>query len=352
MLRGNNGRYFEQVELGRLVPVPPREVWTSEAHDFTPWLLANSDHLGEALGIELELSAAEHPVGGFSLDLVGRDLSNDTVVMVENQLEATDHGHLGQVLTYAAGTGASTIVWLATSFREEHRQALDWLNQRTADDVHFFGVQVSVVRIGDSSPAPFFEVVAKPNDWQKRLRTATRAGTVSPRGELYREFWFRYLERIAGRGWGRRQTPQPANWMNFPSPLAGTQVNPSFAAGGRIRHELYLDSGDGETNLGLFAAIVQRREAFETAYGRPLEFEELPGKRACRIAEYTEGTIDNSEDWDSYIDWFIDAGERMRNAIAAISNGEGSIVAAGPMEGAAPIGEEAAMAVRPTDLTR
>lgn len=339
------------MELGRLVPVPPREVWTSEAHDFTPWLLANYESLREALGIDLELSAAEHRVGEFSLDLIGRDLGNNTVVIVENQLEATDHGHLGQILTYAAGTGASTIVWLATSFREEHRQALDWLNQRTAEDVHFFGVQVSVVKIGESPPAPLFEVVAKPNDWQKRLRTATRAGTVSPRGELYRDFWSRYLKRISGRGWGRRQTPPPANWMDFPSPISGTRINPSFAAGGRIRHELYLDSGDGENNLELFEAILQRREAFEAAYGCPLEFEELPGKRACRISEYAEGAIDKADDWDSYMDWFIDAAERMRVAIAAISNGAGSIVAAGSMEGAAPIGETTVTAARRSDLT-
>lgn len=339
------------MELGRLVPVPPREVWSSEAQDFTPWLLVNSERLGEALGIDLELSAAEHPVGGFSLDLIGRDLSNDTVVIVENQLEATDHSHLGQVLTYAAGTSASTIVWLATFFREEHRQALDWLNQRTADDVHFFGVQVSVVKIGDSAGAPLFQVVAKPNDWQKRLRTATRANTVSPRGERYREFWSRYLDRISGRGWGRRHTPPPANWMDFPSPITGTRINPSFAAGGRLRHELYIDSGDGETNLELFESIRQQREAFEAAYGRPLEFEQLPGKRACRITEYAEGAIDNSEDWDSYIDWFIDAGERMRVAIADISNGHGSIAAVRPLKGTGAVDDRSATAARSADLT-
>src|SRR2546423_984150 len=109
------------VQLSRLQPLDPREVWVHEAHDFTPWLLANADALADVLGIDIELTAAEHPVGTFSLDLVGRDLTNSCVLMVENQLTATDHGHLGQLLTYAAGTGARTIVWMATSFREEHR---------------------------------------------------------------------------------------------------------------------------------------------------------------------------------------------------------------------------------------
>lgn len=113
------------MELGRLEEVEIREVSEHEARDFTPWLLDHEDHLAETLGIDLELEASEHPVGGFSLDLVGRDLTNDGVFIVENQLEGTDHPHLGQILTYAAGTDASSIVWIATSFREEHRQALD-----------------------------------------------------------------------------------------------------------------------------------------------------------------------------------------------------------------------------------
>ncbi|HET7489175.1 MAG TPA: DUF4268 domain-containing protein [Acidimicrobiales bacterium] len=318
------------MELGRLDAVPPRSVWLKEAHDFTPWLLANADRLADALGIDVELRAAEHPVGGFSLDLFGRDVSNDTILIVENQLEPTDHGHLGQILTYAAGTGASTIVWVATSFPEEHRQALDWLNEKTADDVHFFGVELSVVRIGDSRPAPLLEVVAKPNEWQKRVRTATRAGSVSPRAEQYREFWSRYLERTAGRGWGRRQTPQPANWMNFPSPISGTQLNPSFAAGGRLRHELYIDTGDGSVNLAIFQALAQHRTDFEAAYGRPLSFEELPGKRASRIADYTEGTIENQESWDDYIDWFIDSGERIRRAVGEVTEGRIAIGSSEP----------------------
>src|SRR5215203_5282830 len=118
----------EMANLGRLQALDPRSVWPREAHDFTPWLLENEDALAEALGLDLELSAAEHPVGGFALDLVGRDMTNDCVLIVENQLSDTDHGHLGQLLTYAAGTDARTVVWLAPRFREEHRQALDYLN--------------------------------------------------------------------------------------------------------------------------------------------------------------------------------------------------------------------------------
>ncbi|QXC59910.1 DUF4268 domain-containing protein [Aquihabitans sp. G128] len=262
------------MELGDIEPVQPRSVWANEARDFTPWLLANAERLGRALGIELELHAAEHPVGGYSLDLIGQDLTNDAVLMVENQLEPTDHTHLGQVLTYAAGTGATTIVWIATAFRDEHRQALDWLNEQTGEDTHFFGVVLSLVRIGTSAPAPLFEVVSKPNDWQKRVRTASRSGGgMSPRSEKYRTFWERYLERQASEhsDWGRRGSPQPANWMSFGGPFQGTQINPSFAQGRRLRHELYIDRGDSSANVALFELLVERRELLEAAFGHQLE---------------------------------------------------------------------------------
>ncbi len=183
------------MELGRLRKVEVRTVWESEARDFTPWLLDHHDHLAEALGIDLDIERSEHPVGNFSLDLVGRDLTNDAVLIVENQLGGTDHNHLGQILTYAAGTGASSIVWIATSFREEHRQAIDWLNEQTQENVRFFGIELQVVQIGESLPAPLFKLVAQPNDWQKQVRSAT--GTrIGSRVALYRSFWTAYLKLL------------------------------------------------------------------------------------------------------------------------------------------------------------
>ncbi|MGH3563520.1 MAG: hypothetical protein ACRDTN_17470 [Mycobacterium sp.] len=128
-------------QLGRLTTVTPRDVWVHEAHDFTPWLLQNVDVLSDLLGMDLVLDVAEQPVGEFSLDLMGRDLSNGSVVIVENQLEQSDHGHLGQILTYAAGTDPTTIVWINTGFRAEHRAALDWLNEHTDPRTRFFGVE-------------------------------------------------------------------------------------------------------------------------------------------------------------------------------------------------------------------
>src|SRR5919198_446276 len=253
------------VDLGRLEQVDPRTVWVHEAHDFTPWLLDNADRLSEALGIDLELEAAEHAVGGYSLDLVGRDITNDAVLIVENQLATTDHSHLGQVLTYAAGTGASTIVWIATAFREEHRQALDWLNESTGDEAHFFGIELQLVKIGDSIEAPLFNVVAQPNDWQKQVRTATQAGAVSGKGALYVQFWGRFIDRVHAEysEWTRARPVGPRNWIEMKSPIKGCIIGSSFAQGERLRHDLYIDPGDGDRNDELLGYLRDRRELIE-----------------------------------------------------------------------------------------
>lgn len=144
-------------ELGKLQKVGARAAWPHESQDFTPWLLQNADELGEVLGMDLELSHAEHGVGDFSLDLVGIDLATGESVIVENQLEKSDHSHLGQLLTYAGGTNAVNVVWIADRFRPEHRAALDWLNERTDEGTRFFAVEISAVRIADSPWAALFE---------------------------------------------------------------------------------------------------------------------------------------------------------------------------------------------------
>jgi hypothetical protein len=163
------------ISLGRLIPVPVREVWTHEANGFTPWLAhsANMALLGETLGLgDLEVETTEQTVGRFSADIVARDDAG-AFVLIENQLEPTDHRHLGQVLTYLAGLeGDATVVWIATEFLEEHRAAIDWLNANTNDRFDFFGVEV--LRIGSSSPAPRFNIVAKPNDWSRGVRATAR----------------------------------------------------------------------------------------------------------------------------------------------------------------------------------
>lgn len=150
--------------------MPLRSAWPNEARDFTPWLADNLDVLGQAVGLALELRQKEYPVGRYSLDLLLQD-AEGRVVAVENQLEQTDHSHLGQLLTYCAGTQAKVVIWIARTITEEHAAALEWLNANTVTGVGFFGIQVELLRIGDSVPAPNLVVIVRPNDWTKNNRS-------------------------------------------------------------------------------------------------------------------------------------------------------------------------------------
>lgn len=306
-------------QLGRLEPLDPRGVWLHEAHDFTPWLLDNADALASVLGIEVELSAAEHPVGGFALDLIGRDLTNNCVLIIENQLTSTDHGHLGQLVTYAAGTDAGTVVWMATSFRDEHREALDFLNDLGSENVRFFGVEIGVVRIAESQPAPLFKLRAQPNDWHADVAAAAKTTSQQAgRAPLYQAFWAQFLQRAKTEhpAWTHAQKPQTQNWFSMRCPFkGGPYYAASFAQGGKLRNELYIDFGDADRNKQLFDSLSAKKELVENTYGGPLSWEALPERRACRIAVYGHGDVSNGDQFDQYIDWFFDTGLRLRKAI-------------------------------------
>ena len=176
--------------LAKIERVDLREAWPNEARDFTPWLADNIAQLGEALGMDLELQQTEAAVGGYSLDVLAIDLNQNRPVIIENQLDTTDHDHLGKLLTYAAGYDANVIIWLTNDFRDEHRAALDWLNQRTDEQTQLFGVVVELWRIGESPLAPHFKVVASPNNWRK--------GTVSSKKEptQARRWSYRFAQNI------------------------------------------------------------------------------------------------------------------------------------------------------------
>ncbi len=209
--------------LSRLERVELRNIWLSEATDFTPWLAKkeNLDILGETLGIDLELEAQERPVGPFRADILCKDVGTDRWVLIENQLERTDHNHLGQLLTYASGLEAVTIVWIAARFTEEHRSTLDWLNRITDNSFRFFGLEVELWRIGDSPAAPKFNVVSKPNDWSQSVAQAARAiddAELSETRIMQRSYWEGLqgiLNRIGGAVSGNRR-PQPQSWMPYP----------------------------------------------------------------------------------------------------------------------------------------
>jgi hypothetical protein len=184
-------------ELGTLLEVGLRDAWNHEAQSFTPWLAVHLDALAQKLGISLELEGQEVPVDSFSADILARNPVDDTLVLIENQLEGSDHTHLGQIMTYLAGLEAHTVIWVAADFREAHLSALKWLNENTNDSFSFFAVKVKAVRIGDSPIAPVFEVLARPNNWERKLHAiAQDTRQMSSLGQFRKEFWTHYVNRF------------------------------------------------------------------------------------------------------------------------------------------------------------
>jgi hypothetical protein len=305
--------------LGRLSAVRPRDVWKHEALDFTPWLLSNGDVLSDLLSMDLVLEAAEHAVGGFSLDLIGRDESTGQVVIVENQLEESDHTHLGQILTYAAGTDPTTIVWIATRFRPEHRAALDWLNERTNENTRFFGVEIEVVRIGDSAPAPAFKLVAQPNDWGKQVKAAAQQVGMTERTQLYWDFWTRFTDHVRAKHptWTRATTTK-SSWLGMSAGVSNVNWIFTFNSKG-LGVQLEFVASDPELNMARFRAVEEHRAEVEAAFGAPLSWEPMEGYKATRVATYGElAEVTQTERWGEWIDWLIGTGERFRAALQAV----------------------------------
>lgn len=198
-----------------LTDVALRDAWAHEAHRFTPWLAANLDRLSAAIRIPLELTGTEIRVGTFSADILARSAKDDSVVLIENQLEGSDHTHLGQIMTYLAGLEAQTMVWIAPSFRDEHLSAIRWLNEHTVDPFAFFAVRLRVVRIADSPYAPLFEVVERPNDWDRQVSEKKRAveGGRSEIGEHRLAFWTHLCARHPANG---RADAASSRWAALP----------------------------------------------------------------------------------------------------------------------------------------
>ena len=163
--------------LGNLELVNLRDVWQHEAHDFTKWLAEeeNLTLLGETIGIEMELLETESSVGSFSADIFAEEVGTGRKVVIENQLEDTNHDHLGKIITYAAGKGAEVVIWVVAHARDEHKQAIEWLNEHTDSDFAFFLVEIEVWRIGKSVPAPRFNIVERPNDWAKMVKLSNES---------------------------------------------------------------------------------------------------------------------------------------------------------------------------------
>lgn len=314
--------------LGRLVRVDLREVWLSETTDFTPWLAQeqNIAILSDAIGIDLEVEAQEKEVGPFRADILCKDTATSNWVLVENQLERTDHSHLGQLLTYAAGLQAVGIVWVAERFTEEHRAALDWLNEITDDRFNFLALEIELWRIGESPIAPKFNVVCKPNDWSKTVAAGAaqvERESLTESKQLQLDFWhgFRaYVDEHAERI--KATKPLPQHWMNIALGRSGFKLaaiasfydsKAETYDNGELRAETVIESTD---SMIQFARLEAQKSAIEGEMGELFLWHNPPDKRTCRIYVRKPVTLADRDKWPEYYAWLLEKLEAMHRVFS------------------------------------
>jgi hypothetical protein len=305
------------VPLSVLEPVDLRIAWPNEASNFTPWLAEepNLRALGCALGLDLILERIEKPVDTFSADILARDVISERYVLIENQLEQTDHSHLGQILTYAAGLDAQTVIWIAKSFREPHRAAIDYLNRISADDHNFFGVQMELYKIGNSDLAPRFNIVAKPNNWSKNISTGNLDSkkNADSRNE-WSTYWLGFYEVAQNFGLNlRNRTPPREGWCRVHSLATGKNYATIYAhkSGERIRCVAWLQ---GNYPKALLEFLQQKQDEIQPKVKAKLIWDLMPNRQSSMV--FVENSAAILHDADDQYKWM---GERVREMIDALS---------------------------------
>lgn len=269
-------------EIGRISEVPIRDVWAHEARDFTNWLATDGiEHLTDQLGLQLADAATEQPEGDLFADIVATDSEGRTVV-IENQLERTDHGHLGQVVTYLAIEGAQAAIWISPEPRAEHVRSVEWLNEQTDTDVWL--VRVSAIRIGDSQPAPQFTVVAGP-EISKQIRKVKQAGSGDRTRKEASEFWEKWLPVAQGRIKGITLPKRGPSSVFFSRRLLpGLPLNfHAWVTPTEAYAEIRIQDESDEASDAMFNAFLERKSEIEQAYGGPLVWDRLEGNRGAKI---------------------------------------------------------------------
>lgn len=306
--------------FGRLEPVELRKGWISEAQSFTPWLAEdeNIELLGQAIGINLVVEAIEKPVGDFRADIICREAETSRLVLIENQVEPSDHRHLGQILTYAAGSETAVVIWIVSRLRPEHRAAIDWLNRITRDDFFFFGIEIELWRIGTSPPAPRFNVVVEPNEWQRAVaKRVERTRSGEPEGiDINRvAYWEAFEEAIERKSGDLKPRGRPPRTGAYSFTLARDVYLWAFRDVAKREIGVYLGLyGVGATER--FELLSSERQAIENEIGEPLLWREKKAGSVYQIMlRRPNANALNESDWPDQLDWLIDRLERFRAAL-------------------------------------
>lgn len=305
--------------LGRLVPVDLRTIWQNETHNFNQWLAQpeNIDLLAETLELDdLEVEGCEINVGPFRADIVCAEADTGNRVLIENQLEDTDHKHLGQLLVYAAGLKAATIIWIAQHFTEEHRAALDWLNSNTGENFNFFGVQIELWRIGQSEVAPRFNIVSKPNDWSKRMsEAASQSKVITETKQTQLEYWKAFNEYLASNSkFIKPRKARPQHWCNYAA--GGSDFTLSAQMNTKNRLICIKLIIKGANAKAYFRAFQAEQAQIEKAIGEALIWRELPDKERSYVEIEMEADPLDSSNWTVQHKWLCEKLEAFQKAFS------------------------------------
>jgi hypothetical protein len=300
------------VTIGKIERVPLREVWPHEAYDLTTWLEENVDVLNDALGLNLISAEREQSAGAFRVDLVAQDETGQAVV-IENQLERSNHDHLGKLVTYTAMIDAQAAIWIVSDPRPEHVRAISWLNDSAPAD--FYLLKIEGIRIGDSLPAPLLTLIVEPGG-EGQKEAGQKKKEIADDASARRRFWTGLLARASKRGgWHAAISPTERAWIGTNAGKPGlTFAYVLSQHSGRV--ELFIGGPSEETNLSIFNKLLAHKDEIETVYGGPLDWQPLEGRKRCRICERLEGIGYRDEDrWDELQERLIDAMIRLEKAL-------------------------------------
>ena len=306
-------------KLGKLEKVNLREIWSNEEYDFSTWLSKeeNLKELSDTIGIDIVLEERESNVGKFSVDIYGKEEGTDRKVVIENQLEDSNHDHLGKIITYASGKDAKTIIWIVKRARDEHRQAIEWLNAHTDEEVGFFLLEIELWKIGDSIPAPKFNIVSKPNDWGKTQKASNGLGKAQ---KLQGEFWQAFAEYGASnetyaKEFNKRKA-LPQHWYDLSMGSSGYHLSLTCdTQRNEIGIGIYINS-----NKAIFDKFFESKDIIEEKTGLKYKWQKLEDKKASRIRTIKKCNVDNQDEWEEAFKWFCDNALIMKREFNRIFN--------------------------------
>lgn len=303
-----SGGKVQMINLGKLEMGDLRGVWKNESSDFTTWLSKDENLalLSDEIGIDIKLVKTEASVGTFNLDILAEEETSERKIIIENQLEKTDHDHLGKIITYASGYDASIIIWIVKDVRDEHKQAIDWLNDHTDEDINFFIVRMELWKIGDSPYAPKFHIVSEPNDWAKAIKKSAAELELTDTELLQFDYWTKFKEYASKRNTHLKlRKTYPQHWYDIS--IGSAECHMRLTVNTRedlIGCEIWIHE-----SKELFHELFSHKNDIESELGGNLDWMELPDRKASRIKISRRANISEVHNWENWFDWMLNQAE-------------------------------------------